>query len=210
MRTAFELNKLEPSENTPDEELFPKTPSFDSVPVQTDRLDIGYSFSVVDVETDKDNMRLKEDIHCEDFVGDTNSIVKYICIMENVYNLTMPIKACGIDPIAFREGTIYVNDEGKSYEVITIDGEYYFSCTSSTLDPVFLNSVVNSVMSQLFQNNKAELPLVSHRISSDIVLKTMTLNSYELSFLISQVKPYTSKIEQKSEGGASLVFYRGN
>lgn len=102
------------------------------------------------------------------YIGETSMLLEYLKRLERLHKVTMPIKACGIDPILFKNVTYLSSQEAGSeneendelistifsiptpgdegdaplYELILVDKELYMSCLSECLDQDYLNSII--------------------------------------------------------------------
>lgn len=103
------------------------------------------------------------------YIGNTDMLLKYLYNEERRHRVTMPIKACGVDPIVFdnvntlKKGVdvqdvgdavdeesyfeIMIPEETESdqrhiYELIKVDGELYMSCMSECLDSEYLHKII--------------------------------------------------------------------
>lgn len=122
------------------------------------------------------------------YIGETTMILQYLQSLEQLYRVTMPIKACGIDPIVFDDalGILSANDADEepvkkttfdidsgvqgedgyvsnSYELISVDGDLYMSCVSSVLDAVYMNSVIADVTSAVREKGEYTFYMVGYR-----------------------------------------------
>lgn len=124
------------------------------------------------------------------YIGETEMLLQYLHSMEVLYKVTMPIKACGIDPVVFQNVEPFAdatgnNDTGphansvifaipdkdesgnvtesSAYELIEVDGDLYMSCTSRVLDPTYMTSVISTITSAIKENGQYVFQMVGYR-----------------------------------------------
>lgn len=111
------------------------------------------------------------------YIGETSMLLEYLKRLERLHKVTMPIKACGIDPILFKNvkyltaAEVGQSEESEAaevaskifsippaeaaggvdslYELISVDGELYMSCLSECLDSDYLNAVISEATSSV-------------------------------------------------------------
>lgn len=150
-----------------------------------------------------------------DYIGETSMLLEYLKRQERLHKVTMPIRACGIDPILFSnvkflelpgaEGQeppkmfeIPAEKKGEdqgavsAYELIQVDNNLYLSCVSECLDRDYLNSVIAEATSAVKACGKYIFQMVGYKKlaleegkTEGRLLDTLKLNSYEMSALIS-------------------------
>lgn len=153
------------------------------------------------------------------YIGETSMLLEYLKRQERLHRVTMPIKACGIDPILFENVTMLdlpeqgagkaapqmfeiptKHDEGEpasAYELIKVDGNLYLSCVTECLDKDYLNSIIAEATSAVKATGKYIFQMVGFKKlaleegkTEGRLLDTLRLNSYEMSALISYMNQF--------------------
>lgn len=154
----------------------------------------------------------RPDMQVQSYIGITDMLLHYLVEQESRYAMTMPIHACGIDPVVF-EHADYVQEEGDSsrffsvtvgegddaserlYELVEIDGELYMSCISDFLNRGYFEQIITAATCAIKEHGQYIFPLVGLRSLSEDpstgLLNTMRLNSYELNALISYMSQFS-------------------
>lgn len=146
------------------------------------------------------------------YIGETEMLLQYLHRMERKHKVTMPIKACGIDPIVFEnvetleemqavskfkvfqiplpEGSESESD--PVYEIIEVDGSLYLSCISECLDKGYLNSImaeataaIKSVGTYVFEMVGFRKLSMGEESKPASLIDTLRLNTFEMSTLVS-------------------------
>lgn len=159
------------------------------------------------------------------YIGESAMLLLYLQRLERKHKVTMPIMACGIDPILF-ENIEYTADDGPSlfvvgddgdsyYELIKVDGDLYMSCVSECLDEEYLNSVIATATAAVKENGTYTYRMVGYRklaledgTDTARLLNTLKLNTYEMSVLVAYMSQFENiSIEYvETEGHQSIVF----
>lgn len=122
-----------------------------------------------------------------DYIGNNAVLLRYLYDQERKHKITMPIKACGIDPIVFNYVDLLLekepgdtdtdvprlytipgvesdeNGQPVAYELIRVDGNYYMSCVSQYLDEEYLTSVLAEATTAVKGTGEYIYQLVSYR-----------------------------------------------
>lgn len=123
-------------------------------------------FTMVDGDCDAFAKEYTPQMETPSYVGNTDMILQYLFREERKHHVTMPIRACGIDPIVFDnaprwsmkdeddtsvETDYFLIDDGEEkteesvehlYELIEVDGNLYLSCMTECLDSNYLHQVI--------------------------------------------------------------------
>lgn len=125
------------------------------------------------------------------YIGETSMMLQYLQSMERFHKVSMPIKACGIDPIVFEhlsgemhqdsgaflfpihpqdsddvsevEGDNSKKTEDPLYELINVDGQLFLSCATESLNEEYVNSVIAEATASIKQWGKYTYQLVCYR-----------------------------------------------
>mgnify|MGYP001030460677 CR=1 FL=1 len=126
------------------------------------------------------------------YIGETTMLLEYLKRQERLHQVTMPIRACGVDPIVFEnvgyldmgdnapqaklfyigsastvlsddEDTTQVNATPPAYELIEVDGELYLSCVSECLNREYLNSVIAEATSSVKATGSYVFQMVGYK-----------------------------------------------
>lgn len=147
------------------------------------------------------------------YIGKTAMLLAYIQQEEKHHHLTMPIKACGIDPILFENvsnampdapTTIFAikpedasDDSAEMYELVNVDGEYYLSCVSSCIDKDYLNGMIAEATVSIRETGQYIFQMVGFRKLAleegqqvARLINTLRMNTYEMSALISYMEQF--------------------
>lgn len=146
------------------------------------------------------------------YIGETEMLLQYLHRMERKHKVTMPIKACGIDPIVFEnvetleemqaiskfkvfQIPLPESSESESnpvYEIIEVDGSLYLSCISECLDKGYLNSImaeataaIKSVETYVFEMVGFRKLSMGDESKPASLINTLRLNTFEMSTLVS-------------------------
>lgn len=147
------------------------------------------------------------DMDTPTYIGMTEMLLNYLKGQEAKHHVTMPIRACGIDPIVFQnvervsagEDMIptaeapFAIGEGENislYEIIEVDGDLYMSCVDSCLDREYLNSILAEATTCMKARGFYTFEMVGFRKlaleegeRTARLLNTLRLNTYEMSVL---------------------------
>lgn len=155
-----------------------------------------------------------------EYIGETTMLLEYLKRLERLHKVTMPIRACGIDPILF-ENAEYISTEEQGqanadmhskvfaippknegedpaiYELINVDGQLYMSCLSECLDSAYLNSIIAEATSSVKASGKYVFQMVGFKkLTSEQdtkegrLLNTLRLNTYEMSVLVAYMQQF--------------------
>ena len=153
------------------------------------------------------------------YIGETSMLLEYLKRQERLHKVTMPIRACGIDPILFenikflelppREDgkdnpkmfeipSEHGDDEAVSaYELIKVDNNLYLSCVTECLDKDYLNSIIAEATAAVKATGRYVFSMVGFKKlaleqgkTEGRLLDTLRLNSYEMSVLISYMNQF--------------------
>lgn len=154
---------------TPAPAFEPEFPASNSVvaPVVADGVETEPGFTIVEQDCTPFAQEFSPQMDLLNYIGNTNMLLQYLFTEERKHKVTMPIKACGIDPRMFEhveyaveepedgeEGaeeptnvfTISVDVNGDThtslYELITVDGSQFMSCMSECLDEAYLHQII--------------------------------------------------------------------
>lgn len=153
-----------------------------------------------------------------DYIGETAMLLEYLKRQERLHRVTMPIKACGIDPILFDNVKLLELPEEKdkqapqmfeipvahaesdavsAYELIKVDGNLYLSCVTECLDKDYLNSIIAEATAAVKATGRYVFQMVGFKKlaleegkTEGRLLDTLRLNSYEMSALISYMNQF--------------------
>ena len=152
-----------------------------------------------------------------DYIGETEMLLEYLKRQERLHRVTMPIQACGIDPILFSNVKYLEIQDGGSesvevfeipsgsgesantsaYELIKVDSNLYMSCITECLDRDYLNSVIAEATSAVKACGSYVFQMVGYKKlaleegkTEGRLLNTLKLNSYEMSVLISYMSQF--------------------
>ena len=172
------------------------------------------------------------------YIGDTDMLLTYLYREERRHRVTMPIKACGIDPIVFdnvvrlemEEGqpqNFFVIDEeyGNAseaqdsaqhvYELVTVDGELYLSCISECLDEEYLHRVIMEATTTMRETGSYIFRMVGLRrlaVESDNtpgrLLETLRLNTFEMSALCAYMGDFDIEPSFEIIDGHQCICFR--
>lgn len=147
------------------------------------------------------------DMETPNYIGMTEMLLNYLKGQEAKHHVTMPIRACGIDPIVFRNVervstgedsvpnpeapfAIGEGDDISLYEIIEVDGDLYMSCVDSCLNREYLNSILAEATTCMKARGSYTFEMVGFRKlaleegqSTARLLNTLRLNTYEMSVL---------------------------
>lgn len=117
-----------------------------------------------------------------DYVGDTLMILRYLHRLERFHRITMPIKACGVDPIVFKNVEVLqaetnghdlfqipVNESEEAevsqptYELIKIDDELYMSCVTDCLNDNYLGRIIEEATTSVKATGSYVFEMVGFR-----------------------------------------------
>ena len=171
-----------------------------------------------------------------EYIGNNAVLLRYLYDQERKHRVTMPIKACGIDPIAFTYAdTLLGGDEGDdvpklytvpgvepdaagqpvAYELIRVDGSLYMSCVSQCLDEEYLTSVLAEATTAIKETGEYIYQLVNYRKlvleagqSECQLLHTLRLNTFEMSVLVTYMKSFENmSVAYKTIGGKQCIVF---
>lgn len=148
-----------------------------------------------------------------EYIGNTSMLLTYLYGEERHHKVTMPIKACGVDPIVFQnveildtgddqQSRLFMipvegSEQGPVYELIKVDGELYLSCMSECLDSAYLNSIIAEATSAVkacghytFQMVGFKKLALEEGEQEGRLLNTLRLNTYEMSVLIAYMQQF--------------------
>lgn len=147
----------------------PEFPTSNSVTASAvaDGVETEPGFTIVEQDCTPFAQEFSPQMDLLNYIGNTNMLLQYLFTEERKHKVTMPIKACGIDPRMFEhveyaveeledgeEGaeeptnvfTISVDVNGDAhtslYELITVDGSQFMSCMSECLDEAYLHQII--------------------------------------------------------------------
>lgn len=184
------------------------------------------------------------DKNCEDFaaefspcmetpryIGDSQLLLSYLHKLERQFQLTMPIKACGIDPVVFEhvefvplsadadssEATTFCMDvDGTKvlYELAKVDNELYMSCVSECLNPDYMKAVIQDATVNMVERGEYIFPMVGYREmalqegeSTAKLLRTLRLNTFEMSTLCAYMEGFNAVMSFEVLNGKQCIRF---
>lgn len=184
------------------------------------------------------------DKNCEDFaaefspnmetpgyIGESAFLLSYLYKLERRFQLTMPIKACGIDPVVFEhvefvplstdansaEATTFCMDvDGTKvlYELAKVDNELYMSCVSECLNPDYMKAVIQDATVNMVERGEYVFPMVGYREmalqegeSTAKLLRTLRLNTFEMSTLCAYMEGFNASVSFEVLNGKQCIRF---
>ncbi len=154
------------------------------------------------------------------YIGNTDMLVDYIHRLSMFHHVTMPLRACGIDPVVFDHVTrisygenedntdaepsnffpVEEKDEAHTeydYEIISVDGELYMSCVTDCIDRDYLSSIIAEATTAMIERGEYVFRMVGLRrisvdgtVSAGTLFNTLRLNTYEMSTLCTYMEKF--------------------
>lgn len=163
-----------------------------------------------------------------EYIGMTEVLLKTLRDLEQKYKISMPIRSCGLDPIVFsnaaknpelettKENLFVIKDGDKTidYELMEVDGELYASCMSAPLDTDFLHSVIREATMAMTEQGHYIFYMVGLCVLAgegdepDSLMRTLRLNSYELSVLCNYMESFGTEVEYGTCDGRQCIYFR--
>lgn len=155
-----------------------------------------------------------------DYIGDTSMLLQYLFRLERELGVTLPIQACGVDPIIFDnvEFTKVEGPEGgepivtpffripgegaedeptRLYELVMIDGQKFLSCASECLNTEYLHQIISEATTSYMEEGTYIFRMVGLRRlpgggedTPGYLLETLRLNTFEMSTLCSYMEGF--------------------
>ncbi len=176
------------------------------------------------------------DMATPSYIGDTQMLLAYLHTTERKYKVTMPIKACGLDPIIFEhtervslgedgEGTdnevpenafiLSVGEQRVLYELAKVDGELYLSCISECLDKDYLQSIIREATVSMMESGAYIFYMVGLREmalqdgeETARLLRTLRLNTFEMSTLCAYMEGFGCEPQFQIRDGRQCIYFR--
>lgn len=221
-------NTEEAAPNIPDEAMPPYT-KFEEDPAPSATGDeVNAGFTLVDGDHKLFAREYAPKMECPKYIGDTSMILDYLYREERKHKITLPVRACGIDPVVFEyvehltegdEATPYFaipeGDNTHVYELIEVDGDLYMSCMSECLDPDYLHSIITAATTSMMETGNyifrmTGLKRLAREDGSDTgrLLKTLRLNTYEMSALCSYMADFGVEPTFEVINGNKCICFR--
>lgn len=162
------------------------------------------------------------------YIGETSMLLDYVRRLEKLHGVSMPVKACGLDPIVFAEATrgegeeesgnsFIIKDESEelSYELLSVDNGLYISCMTQCLNEDYLRSVLREATMEVAEHGEYTYYLVGFRELAKnehegtvSLIRTLRLNTYELSVLCSYMEQSGAMATYGTTDGRQCIYFK--
>lgn len=197
--------------------------------IDTQEFHIGNGPCFTKVQPDDENYagKFSLDMPHVDYVGSTEILLKTLRDLEQHYKISMPIRSCGLDPVVFENAAkgdeenapenqfiIMDGETPVKYELVTVDGAMYASCMSAPLDTEYLHSVIREATMSITEQGYYIFHMVGLCVlategsGSDSLMRTLRLNSYELSVLCEYMESFGTDVEYGTYGGRQCIYFK--
>lgn len=191
---GFETQGFAPT-SAPVSDLTEETPAMGSNAVDagdaTQGIIVEPGFTIVDQDSAPFAKDFSPEMKVSRYTGDTNMLLRYLFEMERKHGITMPIQACGVDPLVFEfvertkleteeddavvtvpfftiPGTGAEDEVAHLYELITVDDQVFLSCASECLNAEYLHQIISEATTSIMENGSYIFRMVGlRRLSSE-------------------------------------------
>lgn len=213
-----------------EEEVSPATT--EETPVSTSRGEtFNPGFTLLDKNCEDFAAEFSPRMETPRYIGDSQLLLSYLYKLERRFQLTMPIKACGIDPVVFEhvefvplsadadsaEATTFCMDvDGTKvlYELAKVDNELYMSCVSECLNPDYMKAVIQDATVNMVERGEYVFPMVGYREmslqegeSTAKLLRTLRLNTFEMSTLCAYMEGFDAVMSFEVLDGKQCIRF---
>ncbi len=171
-----------------------------------------------------------------DYIGNTDMLLSYLLHEERHHHVTMPIKACGIDPVLFDHVPRLEMGEGQPqnfftisealpkegdeevqhvYELVAVDNALYLSCVSECLDEEYLHTVIMEATITMRETGSYVFRMVGLRRlvmepteEKAKLLETLRLNTFEMSALCAYMTDFGVEPSFEIIDGHQCICFR--